>query len=155
LAGVTVAASIVAIIAAGAAITIAVVSVATARVAIAAAVVSVVSPVVAIVAPVGAVATTVKAVVGITSAVIASVVAVSTAAIIAVVPRAGTDKDAADKIVGTIEAIRRAFVRVGVVVSVGTNGSYADVARTVAWADSDAHRNLSMGVTCSKHENTE
>lgn len=154
---VAVTAAKIAVTAAGTPVAIVVVGVATARVAIAAPVVSVVSSVVAIVTPVGAIATTVKAVVGITSAVIASVVAVSAVAIVAAVPRAGADKDPADKIVGTVEAIRGAFVGVVVVVSVRTNGSYADVAvfRTVTWADSDANRNLSMRVTCSEHENTE
>jgi len=74
--------------------------------------------------------------------------AVSTAAIVAVVPRAGTDKGTADKVVGSVEAIRRASVGVIVIVTVGANGSYADVAR----AHSNPNRNLSLGVTCRKHE---
>jgi hypothetical protein len=76
--------------------------------------------------------------------------AVSTTAIVAVVPRAGADKDAADKVVGTVESVRRALVGVVAVVSVGANGGYSDVA--VAPADSNPNGNLSLGVTCRKHE---
>src|SRR6266550_790410 len=79
----------------------------------------------------------------------ASVVAVSATAIIAAVPRASANKDTADKVVRTVEAIRCAFVGVVVIVSVRANGSRADV----AWSDSNANGNLSLGVTCGKHEN--
>jgi hypothetical protein len=74
----------------------------------------------------------------------ASVVAVSATAIVAVVPRAGADKDATDEVVGTVKAIRCASVGVVAIVSIRTNRSRAD---------SDANGNLSMGVACGKHEN--
>jgi hypothetical protein len=81
----------------------------------------------------------------------ASVVAVFAAAIIAAVPRAGANKDTADKVVRTVEAMRCAFVGVVIVVTVGANGSCADV--TDARSDSNANGNLSLGVTGGKHEN--
>ena len=109
---------------------------------------------VAIVVKASTVASSIETIVG-EAAIVASIEttsaageAVSTTAIVAVVPRAGADKDTADKVVGAVESIRRASVRVIVVVTVGANGSYADVAR----AHSNADRNLSLGVTCRKHE---
>src|SRR6266481_7205218 len=95
----------------------------------------------AVVATVVAVRTTIVAVVVIAPGVAtpASVVTVSATAIIAAVPRAGANKDTADKVVRTIEAIRCAFVGVVVMVSVRANGSRADV----AWSDSNANGNLS------------
>src|SRR5882757_1809466 len=107
----------------------------------------------AVVATVVAVRTTMVAVVVIAPGVAtpASVVAVSATAIIAAVPRAGANKDTADKVVRTVEAIRCAFVGVVVIVSVRANGSCANVA--VARSDSYAKGNLSFGVTCGKHEN--
>src|SRR6266513_5392504 len=83
----------------------------------------------------------------------ASVVAVTATAIVAAVPRTGANKDTADKVVRTVEAIRCAFVGVVVIVAVRANGSCADVA--VARADCNANGNLSLGVTCGKHENAE
>src|SRR6267154_1155796 len=99
------------------------------------------------------VATTTEAVVAIAPSVAtpASIVAVSATAIVAAVPRAGANKDTADKVIRTVEAIRCASVGVVVVVTVRANGSCADVA--VARSDSDADGNLSLGVTCRKHEN--
>jgi hypothetical protein len=163
LAGIPIAATIVAVTAAEvtvatavAAIAIAVVAIAT-SIAVAAPVVSAVSPVVAIAAPVVAVATAFKALARIAPVITASAVPVSPTAIVAVVPRASADKDTADKIVRPVETIWCAFVGVVVVVSVRTNGSYADVAvvRNVAGTDSDAHRNLSPRVAGCKHENAE
>jgi hypothetical protein len=74
----------------------------------------------------------------------ASVVAVSATAIVAVVPRAGADKDATDEVVRTVKAIRYASVGVVAIVSIRANRSRAD---------SDANGNLSTGVACGKHEN--
>jgi len=83
----------------------------------------------------------------------ATIVAVSTASVVVVVPRAGADEDAADKVVRAVEAIRRTFVGVIIIVSVGANGSYADVA--VARADTNANGNLSMGIACGKQEDAQ
>src|SRR6266403_2137885 len=84
----------------------------------------------------------------------AAIVAVpATAVVAAAVPRAGADKDAADKVVRAVKAIRGAVVRVVVVVSVRANGSYTDVA--VARVDSNVEGNLCLCVTCSEHENAE
>jgi len=88
------------------------------------------------------VATTIEAVVVIAPSVAtpASIVAVSATAIVAAVPRAGANKDTADKVVRTVKAIGRAFVGVVVVVTVRANGSCADVA--VARSDSNANGKL-------------
>ena len=77
--------------------------------------------------------------------------AVSATAIVTVVPRASADKDTSDKVIGTVEAIRRASVGVIIVVTVGANGSYTDVAR----ANSNPNRNLCLRVTRRKHEKSE
>jgi hypothetical protein len=137
-AGVAVAAVKVAIAASGVAIAVAIEAVATAGV--------------AVVVKAPTVAATIVTIVGVASIIATSAAgeAVSATAIVAVVPRAGADKDAADKVVGTVESVRRALVGVVAVVSVGANGSYADVA--VARADSNSNGNLSLGVTCRKHE---
>jgi hypothetical protein len=83
------------------------------------------------------------------AAVAASVVAVSTAAVIAVVPRAGADKDATHKVVWTVVAVRRARIWGIPVVAVGANWSRSYITGT----DSNANGNLSVGVTCRKHQN--
>jgi len=137
------------------------VSVAAVEVAVAAPGVPVAASIIAVVAPgiavaVGAVATTVVAAVVIAPIVstTAAIVAVSaTAVVAAVVPRAGADEDAADKVVRTVKAIRGAVVGVVVVVSVRANRSYADVA--VARADSNVKGNLSLCVACTEHEKAE
>src|SRR5712664_1235840 len=76
-----------------------------------------------------------------------SVIAISTAAVVAVVPRAGADKDAADKVVWTVVAIRRTRIWVIPIVTVGANrsGSY------ISGTNSNASGDLSVGVTCRKH----
>src|SRR5438876_4577416 len=130
-AGVRIAAPIVAAVATGVAVAATVVAICTTVVAVATAIIVAV----AVIAP--RVATR------------ASVVAVTATAIVAAVPRTGANKDTADKVVRTVEAIRCAFVGVVVIVSVRANGSRADV----AWSDSNANGNLSLGVTCGKHEN--
>src|ERR1700674_121109 len=142
------------------------VTVATTGVSVALAGVPIASPIAAVATPGVAVATVVVTVsateVAIATAVVAvpiaaiestpaSVEAVSTTAIVAVVPRASADKDAADKVVRTVKAIRRAFVGIGIIVDIRANGSYADIA--VARAYSNANGNLSLGVACGKHEN--
>jgi len=80
-----------------------------------------------------------------------SVIAISTAAVVAVVPRAGADKDAADKVVRTVVAVRRTRIWVIAVVAVGANrsGSY------IGGTNSNANGDLSVGVTCRKHQNAE
>src|SRR5712664_2658645 len=80
-----------------------------------------------------------------------SVIAISTAAVVAVVPRAGADKDAADKVVRTVVAVRRTRIWVIAVVAVGANrsGSY------ISGTNSNANGDLSVGVTCRKHQNAE
>jgi uncharacterized membrane protein len=113
-----------------------IVSLAAAGIAVAAVVIAVTTPVVPVVVIAPRVSTP------------ASVVAVSTTAVIAVVPGASTDKDTADERLWTVEAIRCAFVRVVAVVSVRTNGCYADVARS----NSNVNGDLSLRVTCGKHE---
>src|SRR5713226_6133281 len=140
-----------------------VVSASATRIAVAAVEVAVVASIIAVVAlgiavavAVIAAATTVVAAVVITPIIptTATIVAVSAATVVAAaVPWAGADKDMADKVVRTVEAIWSAFVRVVVIVSVRANGSCADVA--VTRADSNANGNLSLGVTFSKHENAE
>jgi len=66
----------------------------------------------------------------------------------AVIPRAGADKDAADKPVRTVEAVRRAGVRVIRVVAIGAHGRSSNDDR---W-DSNADLNLSM---CGRHREQE
>jgi hypothetical protein len=80
-----------------------------------------------------------------------SVIAISTAAVVAVVPRAGADKDAADKVVRTVVAVRRTRIWVIAVVAVSANrsGSY------ISGTNSNANGDLSVGVTCRKHQNAE
>jgi hypothetical protein len=141
------AATIVAVAASGVTIAVAIEAVATAGVAVVVKAPTVATPIESIVGEAAIVATIETAIV----ATSAAGEAVSATAIVTVVPRAGADKDAADKVVGSVESIRRAFVRVIVVVTVGANGGYADVAR----AHSNANRNLSLRVTCRKHEKGE
>jgi hypothetical protein len=78
------------------------------------------------------------------SVVTASVVAASvetasivTPAVVAVEPGAGADKDAADEVIGAVEAVRRAFVRIIIIVAVSAYRCWADIA--VPWADANAN----------------
>src|SRR5713101_505460 len=125
------------------------------EVSVAASGVPIAASIIAVVAPGIAVATTVVAAVVIAPIIpaTAAIVTVCATAIVAAVPRAGTDKDIADKVVRTVEAIWSAFVGVVVVVSVRANGSCADV--VVARADSNFNGNLSLCITCAEHENAE
>jgi hypothetical protein len=151
--GVPIAAVVVAVAAAGISIAAVVVTIAAAGIPVAAVVIAVVSAGVAVAVAVAvvAVATPIEAIIAIAPGESAAGIAVATSAIVAVIPRAGADEDATHKVVRTVEAIRCAFVRIIVIVTVGANGSHADVAR----ANSNAHRNLSLGVTSRKHENAE
>jgi hypothetical protein len=122
--------------------------------AIAAVVIAVAAPGEAVAVAVVAVATTVVATVVITPIIptTAAIVAVSaTAVVAAAVPGAGANKDASDKVVRAVKAIRGAFVGVVVVVSIRANGSCADV--PVSRTDSNVKGNLRLCVTCSEHEN--
>jgi hypothetical protein len=64
-------------------------------------------------------------------------------------PRSGADKDATHKVVWTVVAVRRTRIRVIPIVTVGANrgGPY------ISGTNSNANGDLSVGVTCRKHQN--
>jgi hypothetical protein len=97
-------------------------------------------------------------VVAVTSVVTAAVVAmavisttVEAAAIVAVVPGAGADEDAADEVVRSIVAIGSAGVRIVAVVTIGADRRRADGA--VHGTYSNAHGELCVSISRGKKQN--
>ena len=73
-------------------------------------------------------------------------------------PRTCTDKYAANKPIRPVEAIRRAIVRIIVVIAICADRSLAVCVRwsiAICWAVSNTHRySLRAGLTCAKQANT-
>ena len=108
----------------------------------------------AVSAPVAVAAMTVVSAVTVISAAIVATAAVESAAIVtAVVPGAGADEDAVDKVIRSVVAVGRAGVRIVVVVTVNAGWCGAD--GTVDGAYPDAHGNLSMGAGRDEKQNSQ
>jgi hypothetical protein len=74
-------------------------------------------------------------------------------AVVAVIPRTGTDKYAAYKIARSVEAVWRAGIWVVAVISIGTNGSSAN--GSIYGAHTNADRDLSERIACGKKQSTQ
>jgi hypothetical protein len=73
-----------------------------------------------------------------------------TAPVVAVIPRAGADKDSADEPIWAVVAVRRASIGVIIIVAVGAHRRWAIVSRADANAD---HHSLGMRKRRAKETN--
>jgi hypothetical protein len=76
---------------------------------------------------------------------------VKAVAVVAVIPGASPDEEAADKVAGPVIAVGRASIGIEAVVTIGADRCWSNAYgyRT----DSDAHGNLCVGVPCGKKQN--
>jgi len=71
---------------------------------------------------------------------------IEAATIVAVIPRPGTDEDAAYEIIRSVITIRGASIRIVAVITIRTNGRRPNARNHRT--DSNAHGNLSMSAAC-------
>jgi hypothetical protein len=83
-----------------------------------------------------------------TMTIVAIPASVVTAPVVAVIPRAGADKDSAYEPLRTIVAIGRAGVWIIGVIAIGACWAYV----AVPGADADANSDRGLGVNCREHE---
>jgi hypothetical protein len=80
----------------------------------------------------------------------AAIIAVT---VVAVIPGAGTDEDAAGEVIGSVVTVRSAGIGIVAVVSIRADWRWADGA--VDRTYSDAHGNLRVGAARGKKQNSQ